>query len=58
MGDRNLANLLGLLEFIQFPQLLLDRVPALPDLAGLLLGLLPGAGLRGDGLVLPVPQKV
>jgi hypothetical protein len=42
---------------IGFPQLLLDRIPTLPDLLGLLLSFLPGAGLCGDGLVLAVSEQ-
>ncbi len=54
MGDRDLAKLPGLFEFIQLTESLLDRIPTVPDLLGLLFGLLPRAGLRGDSRVLPV----
>jgi hypothetical protein len=58
MGDRDLTKLTGFFEFIQFTELLLNRVPTLADLLGLLFGLFPGAGLGGDGLVLAVSEQV
>ena len=58
MSDRDLAKLSGLFEFIQLTEPLLDRIPTVPDLLGLLFGLFPGAGLRGDSLVLPVSEQV
>jgi hypothetical protein len=58
MGDRDLAKLSGLFEFIQLTEPLLDRIPTVPDLLGLLFGLFPGASIRGDSLVLPVSEQV
>jgi hypothetical protein len=54
MGDRDLAKLPSLLESIQLEKRLLDRIPTVPDLLGLLFDLFPRAGLRGDSRVLPV----
>src|ERR1700733_97923 len=54
MGDRTLAKLASLLEFIQLTESLLDRIPTIPDLLCLLFGLFPGAGLRGHSRVLSV----
>ena len=58
MGDRDFAKLPGLFEFIQLTEPLPDRIPTVSDLLGLLFGLFPGAGPRGDSLVLPVSEQV
>jgi hypothetical protein len=58
MGDRDLAKLPGLFEFIQLTESLLDRIPTVPDLLGLLFGLFPGAGLRGQSRVLPFSSQI
>lgn len=55
MGDRDLAKLASLLKFVQLTESLLDRIPTVPDLLGLLFRLLPRAGLRGDSRVPPIP---
>jgi hypothetical protein len=58
MGDGDLPQLPGLFGFIQLTEPLPDRIPTVPDLLGLLFGFFPGAGPRGDSLVLPVSEQV